>query len=61
MLSNCCGAEPSYLSDEHCGACLEGAEFYDDEDTGCGFDKCDDCSCQQESSQINVKVYGGYI
>ena len=31
MWSNCCGAEPSYLSDELCGACLEWAEF-DDED-----------------------------
>ena len=31
MLSNCCGAEPSYLSDEICGDCLEHAVF-DDED-----------------------------
>ena len=31
MWSNCCGAEPSYLSDELCGDCLEWAEF-DDED-----------------------------
>lgn len=27
MWSNCCGAEPSYLSDEFCGDCLEWAEF----------------------------------
>ena len=27
MMSNCCGAEPSYLSDELCGDCLEHAEF----------------------------------
>lgn len=26
-MSTCCGAEPSYLSDEICGACLEHAEF----------------------------------
>jgi|TARA_R110000796_G_scaffold50587_1_gene119467 hypothetical protein len=25
--SNCCGAEPSYLSDEICGDCLEHAMF----------------------------------
>lgn len=31
MGSNCCGAEPSYLSDELCGDCLEWAEF-DEED-----------------------------
>ena len=31
MWSNCCGSEPSYLSDELCGSCLEHAEF-DDED-----------------------------
>ena len=31
MWSNCCGAEPSYLSDELCGRCLEWAEF-DEED-----------------------------
>ena len=31
MWSNCCGAEPSYLSDERCGECLEWAEFDDDE------------------------------
>lgn len=30
-MSNCCGSEPSYLSDELCGSCLEHAEF-DDED-----------------------------
>ncbi len=35
MYSNCCGAEPSYLSDELCGDCLEHAVFDDeDEDTG---------------------------
>jgi hypothetical protein len=27
MMSNCCGAEPSYLSDELCGDCLEHAVF----------------------------------
>ena len=27
MMSNCCGAEPSRLSDELCGDCLEHAEF----------------------------------
>jgi hypothetical protein len=26
-MSNCCGAEPSRLSDELCGDCLEHAEF----------------------------------
>ena len=26
-MSNCCGAEPSRLSDELCGDCLEWAEF----------------------------------
>ena len=31
MWSNCCGAEPSYLSDELCGDCLDHATF-DDED-----------------------------
>lgn len=31
-MSNCCGAEPSYLSDEICGDCLEHAEFYDEND-----------------------------
>ena len=25
--SNCCGAEPSYLSDDKCGECLENAVF----------------------------------
>ena len=30
MSSNCCGAEPSYLSDELCGDCLEHAEFEED-------------------------------
>ena len=32
MWSNCCGAEPSYLSEELCGACLEWAEFDEQED-----------------------------
>ena len=32
MMSNCCGAEPSYLSDELCGDCLEWAEFDDCKD-----------------------------
>jgi len=32
MWSNCCGAEASYLSDELCGACLEWAEFDENED-----------------------------
>lgn len=31
-MSNCCGAEPSYLSDEICGDCLEHAEFNDEND-----------------------------
>jgi hypothetical protein len=31
MISNCCGAEPSYLSDERCGDCLEWAEFDNEE------------------------------
>ena len=31
MWSNCCGAEPSFLSDELCGDCLEGAEFDNEE------------------------------
>ena len=26
-MSNCCGAEPSFISDEICGDCLEHAEF----------------------------------
>ena len=32
MMSNCCGAEPSYLSDELCGDCLEHAEFDKDDE-----------------------------
>ena len=32
MWSNCCGAEPSYFSDELCGSCLEWAEFDEEED-----------------------------
>lgn len=31
-MSNCCGAEPSYISDEICGDCLEHAEFNDEND-----------------------------
>ena len=31
-MSDCCGAEPSYLSDEICGDCLEHAEFNDEND-----------------------------
>ena len=31
-MSNCCGAEPSYLSDEICGECLEHAEFDNEND-----------------------------
>ena len=27
ILSNCCGADPSYLSDSLCGQCLEHADF----------------------------------
>ena len=27
ILSNCCGAYPSYLSDSLCGECLEHADF----------------------------------
>ena len=30
-MSNCCGAEPSFISDELCGDCLEWAEFDDEE------------------------------
>ena len=32
MMSNCCGAEPSYLSDDTCGECLEHAEFDNEND-----------------------------
>ena len=50
MWSNCCGAEPSYLSDEICSDCLEHAVF-DDEDGDMGdtcrngkeWDKCECC------------------
>ena len=31
MWSNCCGAEPSYINDSLCGACLEHAEFDEEE------------------------------
>ena len=31
MWSNCCGSEPSYISEEICGECLEHAVF-DEED-----------------------------
>jgi|TARA_R110002153_G_scaffold191327_2_gene344324 hypothetical protein len=27
LYSDCCGAEPSYLSDDRCGACLDNAVF----------------------------------
>ena len=27
ILSNCCGADPSYLSESLCGECLEHADF----------------------------------
>ncbi len=30
-MSNCCGAEPSFISDELCGDCLEWAEFDNEE------------------------------
>jgi len=29
MYSDCCGAEPSFLSEDICGNCLEWAEFDD--------------------------------
>ena len=29
LVSNCCGASPSFMSDELCGDCLEWAEFDD--------------------------------
>lgn len=29
LMSSCCGAAPSYLSEDLCGDCLEWAEFYD--------------------------------
>ena len=32
MWSNCCDAEPSYISEEICGECLEHAEFDEGED-----------------------------
>jgi len=32
MWSNCCGSEPSYISEELCGECLEWAEFDEQED-----------------------------
>lgn len=27
MYSHCCGAEPSFLSEDRCGDCLEWSEF----------------------------------
>jgi hypothetical protein len=27
LVSNCCGAAPSFMSDELCGDCFEWAEF----------------------------------
>ena len=35
MESNCCGAEPSYISDELCGECLEWAEFKETDTVKC--------------------------
>jgi hypothetical protein len=32
MISNCCGAEPSNISEELCSACLEWAEFKDEDE-----------------------------
>ena len=32
MWSNCCGAKPSYLSEDLCSACLEHADFDNEED-----------------------------
>ena len=31
MTSNCCDAEPSYISNELCSNCLEWAEFDNEE------------------------------
>lgn len=31
-ISNCCGAEASYISDELCGQCLEWAVFTDEDE-----------------------------
>ena len=31
-MSNCCGAEPSFISDEICGDYLEHAEFDEDDE-----------------------------
>ena len=31
MNSNCCGASPSFMSDDLCGECLEWAEFNTEE------------------------------
>ena len=46
MESNCCGAEPSYLSDELCGECLEWAEF-------------EECNLLglQKPKKVNYQVY----
>ena len=32
MYSNCCGAEPSRLSDEMCGRCKEWASFEEEQE-----------------------------
>ena len=31
LVSNCCGASPSFMSDELCGDCLEWSEFNTEE------------------------------
>tara|TARA_R110000751_G_scaffold54820_1_gene117784 strand:- start:1524 stop:1670 length:147 start_codon:yes stop_codon:yes gene_type:complete len=48
MLSTCCDAEASYLSDDICGACKDHSDFYDEnEDETCRNGKpwqyCDCC------------------
>tara|TARA_R110002073_G_scaffold313686_1_gene485719 strand:+ start:475 stop:645 length:171 start_codon:yes stop_codon:yes gene_type:complete len=32
MYSDCCGSEPSFMSEDICGECFEWAEFADFED-----------------------------
>tara|TARA_R110000737_G_scaffold83884_2_gene116399 strand:+ start:335 stop:448 length:114 start_codon:yes stop_codon:yes gene_type:complete len=32
MLSTCCDAEASYLSDDICGACKDHSDFYDEDE-----------------------------
>ena len=46
MYSNCCGAEPSFLSEDRCGDCLEWAEF--DE-----FDELEEDSEELTSEELN--------